>query len=285
MNSFSVREHSRPSVLDYYATRESRWGYQLFLSNTRHFGYYDIGKIWPFPISKALQRMEQKLFHQLNLTTGSKVLDAGAGVANVASYMAKQGLNVEAIDLVDRHIELAKANISLRNLTDKISVSKMNYQDLKFEDQRFDGIYTMETFVHASDPEKALSEFYRTLKPGGRIALFEYDKANEEDMPIAAQKAYEHVNHYASMPTFQMFTYGVPEKMLKKAGFVDIRIEDLSPNILPMLRFFAIAAFIPYQFIKLFRLQSRFVNAMSAVEYYKYRKYMRYVSITAKKPE
>jgi len=273
----------QPSIQDYYATRESRWGYQLFLSNTRHFGYYKSSRSWPFPISRALRAMEQRLADTLSLSSGAKVLDAGAGVADVASFMAMRGLTVEAIDLVDRHIALAKRNVAARKLTDRINVTKMDYQELDFGEQYFDGVYTMETFVHATDPEKALREFYRVLKPGGKIALFEYDRATDNDMPPAARKAFERVNTYASMPTFQRFTYGVPEQLLQEAGFTDIVVEDLSSNILPMLRLFAIAAYVPYQIIKLFHLEHRFVNAMSAVEYYRYRGYMRYVVISAKK--
>lgn len=234
--STSYNEHS-PSVLDYYATRESRWGYQLFLSNTRHFGFYLKDTLWPFPISSSLRAMEDKLFNALSVPADAKVLDAGAGVANVATHMAYRGLRVEAIDLVDRHIRLANKNIRTRNLTDKIHVSKMNYQNIEFDNESFEGVYTMETFVHATDPIKALSEFYRVLKPRGKIALFEYDRADDKEMPLKARKAFEQVNKYASMPTFQAFTYGVPEKMLMDAGFKNIKIEDLSVNILPMLRF------------------------------------------------
>ncbi len=274
---------NKPSIQDYYATRESRWGYQLFLSNTRHFGYYKTPSCRPFPISKALRAMEQKLAGALSLPAGAKVLDAGAGVADVASYMAMQGLNVEAIDLVDRHIKLAKKNIASRGLSDRINISRMNYQKLAFDDKYFDGVYTMETFVHATEPEQALSEFYRVLKPGGKLALFEYDRATDAVMPQAARKAFEQVNKFAAMPTFQRLTYGVPERLLKDAGFTDIVVEDISPHILPMLRLFAGAAYVPYKLIRFFHLEHKFVNAMSAVEYYRYRSYMRYVVITAKK--
>lgn len=273
-----------PSIQDYYATRESRWGYKLFLGNTRHFGWYDRPSEFGFPINRALRAMEAQLFARLNLQPGATVLDAGCGVADVATYMARHGLYVEAIDLVDRHIKLARRNIETRQLGEKIKVTKMNYQALAFDDNVFDGVYTMETFVHATDPLQALKEFHRVLKPGGRVVLFEYDRAPDAAMPDKAARAFRDVNTYASMPTFQRFTYGVPERLLKEAGFEDIEVEDLSLKILPMLRLFATAAYLPYQLIRLLKQEHRFVNAMSAVEYYRYRKYLRYVAITANTP-
>jgi hypothetical protein len=41
------------------------------------------------------------------------------------------------------------------------------------------GIYTMENFV-ATEPEAVLAGTSRTLKPGGRLSLFEYDHELDE---------------------------------------------------------------------------------------------------------
>ena len=42
-----------PSVHEYYYYLETCLGYWLLLGNTRHCGLYEMGQIWPFPISKA----------------------------------------------------------------------------------------------------------------------------------------------------------------------------------------------------------------------------------------
>lgn len=38
-----------------------------------------------------------------------------------------------------------------------------------------DGVYTMETLVHATDLDKVLRGFFRILKPGGRLVEHEYE--------------------------------------------------------------------------------------------------------------
>jgi SAM-dependent methyltransferase len=116
------------------------------------------------------------LFETLSLAEGSLVLDAGCGVGHVAIHMAQKGLRIQCIDVVDRHIQRAKKNIGVAGLSNVISLQKGDYHHLDaFKENSFEGAYTMETFVHATDPDAALVEFYRVLKPGGKIALYEYD--------------------------------------------------------------------------------------------------------------
>jgi len=84
-------------VPDYYNTLESRIGYQVFLGGTRHFGYYARGTWWPFPIDRALRTMEEYLYQTIGLEGDALLLDAGAGICDVAIYMAKKGLRVKQL--------------------------------------------------------------------------------------------------------------------------------------------------------------------------------------------
>lgn len=253
------------------------------LGGTRHFGYYVRDTWWPFPLSGAMRAMEAQMFCFLNLPTGARVLDAGCGVAHVAIYMAKNGLAVEAIDIVDRHVARGKRNVRAQNLQNSISVSKMSYQDLSFDDASFDGAYTMETLSHATDFHQAVTELHRVLKPGGSLVLFEYEHADPKTGP--AREAIARVNEYSSMTAFQNLTIGSIEKELDIVGFQDIEVKDFSIHVAPMMRFFAIVALIPYMFICLLGLQEHFPNAMAAVELWRHREYIKYVAISAKKQQ
>ena len=274
---------SSTTVQQYYSRLESRLGYRLMLGGTRHFGYYVAGTWWPFPLSGAMREMESQMFSILNLPTGSRVLDAGCGVGHVATYMAKKGLKVEAIDIVDRHVARAQRNVQAHRLQDSVSATKMSYQDLSFNNESFDGVYTMETLSHATDFSQAVSELYRVLKPGGSLVLFEYEHAAPKTGP--ARDAIARVNEYSSMTAFQNLTIGSIEKELDVAGFEDIEVRDFSDNVAPMMRFFFLVALIPYMIICLLGLQERFPNAMAAVELWRYKEYIKYVAISAKKAD
>lgn len=179
----------------------------------------------------------------------------------------------------------AQLNLKKAGLENRIQLRKLDYHRLdSFEESSFDGIYTMETFVHATDPQRALQEFFRVLRPGGRIALYEYDHKPRAESPADLQTSLDHVNLFAAMPANAVFDEGVLEDMLQEVGFSDVNVIDLSVNIRPMLRLFYVIAFIPYFIICLLGLQAWFVNTIAGYESYRGRKYWRYIAVFANKP-
>ncbi|KAL9615140.1 MAG: hypothetical protein Q9167_000458 [Letrouitia subvulpina] len=280
-----------PSLQRYYESLESRIGYRLFLGGTRHFGYYAADAWWPFPITAALRRMEDHLFGSLKLQPGSRALDAGCGVGHVAMHLAGKGLQVYGIDVMKRHVRWGQQYVKSRGFEKTVTIRLGDYHNLEnLNDKSFDGVYTMETLVHATDPERVLQEFFRVLKPGGSIALYEYDHVTRDnvpkDVPESVVKGLEQVNRGASMPANELFDRGVLPSMLEKHGFQDVVVEDLSENIKPMIMLFFVVAYIPFLFIQLLGLEAWFVNTQAGVQGYRVLKWRlwRYIAVTAKKP-
>ncbi|KAE8152382.1 S-adenosyl-L-methionine-dependent methyltransferase [Aspergillus avenaceus] len=279
--------NSNPELQSYYQSLESRIGYRLFLGGTRHFGFYDKDTWWPFPISKALRAMEDRLATSLDLPPGAYVLDAGCGVGHVALRLATQhGFRIQGIDVIDHHLDKARQNIARSGLPDgQIAVRKTDYHHLEtFEPETFDGVYTMETFVHATDPEAVLAGFFHVLRPGGRLTLFEYDHVLNERSPASMVQSMQRINKYAAMPTNSRSHPGVFRQMLEDAGFTDIVVRDHSENITPMTRLFYLIAYVPFLFVRLFGLERYFINTVAGVESYRGRKHWRFLGISATKP-
>ncbi|KAI0533973.1 S-adenosyl-L-methionine-dependent methyltransferase [Xylaria digitata] len=247
--------------------------------------------------------MEEQLFRSLHVRRSARVLDAGCGNGHVARYMVRKGLRVTGIDVVERHVRKAKK--TARKLVGEkeggsLEVRHMDYHHLDaFGDESFDGVYTMETLVHATNPERVLAGFFRVLKPGGRLAMHEYDNVledveREELRSVSTSKekrpgkslkrSMRQVNEWSAMPTNAVSSPGAFKRMLEEAGFVDVQVRDLSDHIRPMTRFFYVLAIVPFFIISLLRLERYFINTVAGVGAYRGYGFWRYVQIEARKP-
>lgn len=282
---------SSPQLQSYCLSLKSHIGYKLMLGDTRHFGYWESDTWWPFPIGRSLRAMEGKLASSLNLPAGSHVLDAGCGIAHVALYLAENyGLRIDGIDVVDYHIAEARRNISRAVQARKfppgqIIVRQMDYDHLEgLSSEDFDGIYTMEKFVHATDPSSLLAGFFRILRPGGRLSMFEYYHELVQESPSYMAQPMKTTSQYAAMPTNSISNPGALKRMLEDAGFFNVEVHDYSENIRPMRLLFYLVTIVPYYIITLLGLQSHFVNIVAGVRSYQDYGNWHYINITADKP-
>ena len=127
----------------------------------------------------------------------------------------------------------------------------------------------METFVHATNPIQALPDFLRVLKPGGRIALFEYDHAEMGKAPGDLAESMKQINKHAAMPANSSFDQEVLPELLRKIRFGDVKLEDLSEHIVPMLWIFYLFAIVSFYFVELFSFEHRLLNTLAAVTSYR----------------
>lgn len=256
-------------VIKYFNAKESKWGYTLLLKGTKHFGYYPKGQE-KISMSHAQKIMEDKLAEKLDLPADSLVLDAGSGEGNVAINLAcKYGLRIYGVDLLNFAVNKAIAKSRKLNLKNKVKFKVGDYTKLDFPDKTFDGIYTMETLVHVPDYKKAIKEFYRVLKPNGKLVLFEYSMAPRKKFTPKELEVADMVNEESGMHSLPYFIHDKFPEILGNAGFKNVTVNDITSYIMPMVKIFYLIAYLPYIFIKFLGLQRKFINAMSSVEGYR----------------
>ena len=90
-----------------------------------------------------------------------RVLEVGAGPGEAAERIAAAGVEVEAVDISERMVELTRAR--------GISARVGDVQDLPFRDASFDAALAAWMLYHVPDVERALSELARVLRPAGRL--------------------------------------------------------------------------------------------------------------------
>lgn len=104
----------------------------------------------------------------------SRVLEVGAGTGRYAIALAKEGMDVTAVELVERNLALLRENS--RGLSN-IQAFQGDATDLsRFPDNTFDATLVFGPMYHLYEPEevnRAIDEAIRVTKPGG-VVLFAF---------------------------------------------------------------------------------------------------------------
>jgi ubiquinone/menaquinone biosynthesis C-methylase UbiE len=112
----------------------------------------------------------------LRLQPGAQVLDIGCGAGadafDIFDRVGPSG-HVTGVDISEALITEAFRRAVGRNLPITFEVG--DAQVLRFLDHTFDAIRTERMLMHVPNSEQALSEMARVLRPGGRMAVHDFD--------------------------------------------------------------------------------------------------------------
>ena len=107
-------------------------------------------------------------------TNNKNILEIGVGLGADHQQLAMSGLNMYGIDLTERAINYTKERLKLFSLKSVLIVS--DAENLPFENEKFDYIYSWGVIHHSPNTPKAVNEIYRVLKKGGEARIMIYHK-------------------------------------------------------------------------------------------------------------
>ncbi|MGH9720858.1 MAG: methyltransferase domain-containing protein [Bryobacteraceae bacterium] len=123
-----------------------------------------------------IQSVKRGMTGQLGLRDGLSLLDVGCGtgddVRKLAQVIGTRG-RVVGVDVSGAMI--AEAKRRHRNSRLSLQFLEGSAQDLLFPDSTFDRCRTERMLMHVEQPEQALREMVRVVKPGGKVVAFELD--------------------------------------------------------------------------------------------------------------
>lgn len=195
------------------------------------------------------QLWRRALVRMANPQPGERVLDVATGTGDVALAFARTGVDVLGVDFTPELLDIARTKKSKQG-PQPIYVAGDATQ-LPVADDSFHIASIAFGIRNVDEPTKALSEFFRALKPGGRLVILEFSTprcapirwANrlycEVIMPrTAALIAGDRVNAYKYLPksvaTF-LDREGMEQAMCD-AGFTDVRSRALTFGVATLYR-------------------------------------------------
>ena len=163
------------------------------------------------------------------LQSGERVIDLAAGPGLLARDAARRVLPdgwVLASDIAEAMLAEGCRRAAAENLPDLLAAA-CDAEHLAFADGRFDvALIGLGLFIFPQ-PEKALAELHRVLRPGGRIALSVWGPRDEVPLIAHAQDCIARLLPAPKVPRPSVFRLGEADRLatlLEDAGFADVRI-------------------------------------------------------------
>jgi ubiquinone/menaquinone biosynthesis C-methylase UbiE len=111
-------------------------------------------------------------FAQFEVARGKRVLEIGVGAGTDFVRWVRAGAEATGIDLTDQAISLVRERLALEELSAKLYVG--DAENLPFETDSFDIVYSYGVIHHTPNTAKAVQEIWRVLKANGLARVMIY---------------------------------------------------------------------------------------------------------------
>lgn len=162
-----------------------------------------------------------------NVESGMRVLDVCTGPGMLAKGALGRGAQPVGVDFSNQVIELARKNVPDGEFF------QGDAQALPFPDNDFDAVLCGYGVMHVPEPELALQEMLRVVRPAGRIAISVWDSSTPKN---GFGLVYDAVGTHGSFdvqlphgPDF--FQFATKDKM--RAALYDVGLSEIDTLLFP----------------------------------------------------
>lgn len=207
----------------FYDSREADYFYsRIWGGEDIHVGIYRSKTESVFHASRRTVEIMASFLEKL--TNRTYALDIGSGYGGAARYLAEKfNCNIICLNISkvqnNRNILINRE----RNMDKFISVEEGNFEQLPYENETFDIVWSQEALLHSTHRAKVLEEVFRVLRIEGEFLFTDIMKSDE-----CSDKMLEPILkriHLKSLETLDFYiTYG------KSLGF-NVEFHDFSENL------------------------------------------------------
>ncbi len=174
-----------------------------------------VGRIiaWLMPLGhESIYKVVSKV---LNLQSEDDLLDVACGAGYFLKRYAHHVKNIAGLDYSKVMVDMAKKKHKKRIAAGTAEIVHGEASKLPWEDNKFNVVTSMGSFIVFPKPLESFREMYRVLRPGGRVAVsIEYNAEDGKDY-----------SKYIEKYGMGIWTEDEIRNMMKEAGFADISIK------------------------------------------------------------
>jgi len=185
-----------------------------------HQGWAEKARFYDDHFAGVTRQAIEPLLEGLGDVTGRRLIDICCGTGDLAEAATLVGAEVTGVDFAEPMIEIARSRVPVAEF------EVGDAEKLNFEDAFFDAATCAFGLWHVADPDSAISEAARVLKPGGAYSYTAWLPPDEGwDMMGLLMTA---INKHGTMdvdlppapPPFRFAQAAEAEKVLLASGFV-----------------------------------------------------------------
>jgi demethylmenaquinone methyltransferase/2-methoxy-6-polyprenyl-1,4-benzoquinol methylase len=183
----------------------------------------------------------------LQLRANARVLDVCTGTADLAlaTVARADGASVVGVDFAGEMLRLGSAKIRSASLDRRIRLVRGDAARIPVADRSCDAATIAFGIRNVAEPERALSEIARVLKPGGRLAILEFGQPRipgirtlyswyfRHALPLIGRLVSKHESAYSYLPA-SVGTFPPPAEFartLTATGFSQVQAVPLTFGI------------------------------------------------------
>ena len=120
----------------------------------------------------------EELRRSLGASAGETILDVGSGPGFLACELAQEvgaSGRVVGVDISSEMNSIASRRIAACGFGDRAEILEGDATELAFADATFDAAVSMQVIEYLAEPDAALRQLARVLRPGGRVVIIDTD--------------------------------------------------------------------------------------------------------------
>ncbi len=189
-------------------------------------GWIAKASTYPLGFGGATKGAVDPLLDAVGVSRGTRLLDIACGPGDGAGRAAGRGATAVGINFAPTMVELARRRFPEANFREG------DAESLDFAEASFDAVICAFGLLHMAEPERAITEAFRVLAPGGHYAFTVWAPPERHQF---YELVFSAMNEYGRMdvplpPAPPFFRFSDPDesrRVLLAAGFDELKVDEV----------------------------------------------------------